>query len=297
MSILNRPSDGLVSVLVALRRTLVTYGSLSEARLLALCAPESVVGEKRDMAKKTLTRWRQLGLFVAENDEISLAPEVRGLELDDLERFRRAVLECVLRESNNPMLTTAKDADDQEGSLASDATRAAAWVLSQSTTLMPATWSRVEAVQAEQGIKPRAFANDTRWHGFVEWASFLGLIVKAGRTLVPNPARALRGVLPDVFGGVRELSQEAFFARIAAALPVVDGGKYREQVEASVERPWRTTAMGEVSPSLSVALQQLESSGELLLESRSDAPHRRFLGGAGNEVRRVSHLILAGGNS
>lgn len=297
MSLLNRPSDGLVSVLIALWRTLVTYGSLSEARLLALCAPESVVGEKRDMAKKTLTRWRQLGLFVAENDEISLAPDARDLALDDIEGFRRVVLAFVLREPNNPMLTTAKDADDQEGSLASDATRAAAWILAQSTVLMPATWSRVEAVQAEQGIKPRAFANDTRWHGFVEWASFLGLIVKAGRTLIPNPASAVRGVLSDVFGGVRELPQELFFTRIAEALPVLDGGKYREQVEATVEHPWRSVTMGEVSPSLSVALQQLESSGELLLESRSDAPHRRFLGGAGGEVRRVSHLILVGGSS
>jgi len=130
VSILNRPSDGLLSVLIALRRALATYGALSEARLLALCAPESVVGEKGpDMARKTLTRWRQLGIFVAENDEIVLAPEVRDLALDDVEGLRRVLLECILREPNNPMLTVAKDGDDQEGSMASDATRAAAWVL------------------------------------------------------------------------------------------------------------------------------------------------------------------------
>jgi len=126
---------------------------------------------------------------------------------------------------------------------------------------MPVTSQGVDALQAEQGVKPRAFVNDTRWRGFVEWASFLGLVVNAGRTLIPNPARAIRGVLPAVFGGVRELPQELFFTRLAEALPILDGGNYREQVEASVERPWRRMSIGELSPASSLALQQLRAVG------------------------------------
>ena len=67
MSILNRPSDGLLSVLLALHRGVLAYGPQSEAALLDLVAPSTVVPDgKPDMARKSLTRWTQLGFFSSE---------------------------------------------------------------------------------------------------------------------------------------------------------------------------------------------------------------------------------------
>ena len=66
MSILNRPSDGLVSVLVSLVRTSIAIGNASREKLLDIASPVSLNDGQndQDMAKKTLNRWLELGLFV-----------------------------------------------------------------------------------------------------------------------------------------------------------------------------------------------------------------------------------------
>ncbi|UVO55332.1 hypothetical protein [Sphingomonas sp. SUN039] len=42
----------------------------------------------------------------------------------------------------------------------------------------------------------------------------------------------MRDVLPDVFGTAKTMLTAEFLDRVAAALPVLDGGKYRREVEA-----------------------------------------------------------------
>ena len=298
MSILNRPSDGLLSVLIALWRAVATYGALSEERLLRLCAPASVVGDKPDMARKTLTRWQQLGLFTTEaGDRVGLAQDVKSIDVANIDAFRRAVLRIVVGANNNTALTSDDDTDNQESSLASDFTRAAAWALSQDPSSMPSTSAKAEALHLEQRVDPRPFVNDTRWQGFLEWSVFCGLAVTTQRTFVPNPAFAIRTALDRVFEGAAELPQELFLSRLASELPIVDGGSYRKIVDATIARPWRKLNTNELSPTLSLALQQLEASGDLLLESRSDAPQRRLLGAGGRDMRGVSHVMRAGGSS
>lgn len=293
MTILNQATDGLPSVLVALWRAVVAYGPVTEDRLLSLCAPPTVVGDKPIKARQTFTRWKQLGMFaIGTGDRVDLTPEFRFVKFDDTDGFRRAVLRLVLSDSNNATLKSDKDSES-EASLASDFTRAASWVLAQDSFAMPATAARVDALQGEQGVVPRPFINDTRWQGLVEWATFCGLAVSIARTFVPNPAFAIRAVLGAVFEGSKDLPQDAFLVRLASALPVVDGGAYREIVDATIARPWRTCSANELSVSLSLALQQLEASGDLILESRSDAPQRRLLGAGGREVRIFSHIIRA----
>src|SRR5580700_8916762 len=97
MSILNRPSDGLLSVLLALQRALIACGAQPEADLLELVAPPSVVPDgKPDMARKTLTRWKQLGFFIQIGDLIGLSPTIATITADDLDSLRAAVLRLVL---------------------------------------------------------------------------------------------------------------------------------------------------------------------------------------------------------
>src|SRR5580692_5196663 len=101
MSILNRPNDGLVSVLVALRNGLHSYGPMSEDELLELVSP-STLGSK-DMAKRTLSRWKQLGAFTVDpKGRTTLGHRIIALSIDDIDAFRTAILGCVLEPENNP---------------------------------------------------------------------------------------------------------------------------------------------------------------------------------------------------
>jgi hypothetical protein len=296
MSILNRPSDGLLSVLIALRRALIAYGPQSESRLLELCAPASVVPEgKPDMARKTLTRWKQLGFFEEVDGHIRLHQDVASIGPNDLGGLRAAVLRLALAPANNPVLN--RDAgDDNESSKASDFTYAAAWALTQDPYSFQARYrGGVEDLQASECVDPRPFANDTRWTGFAEWAVFLGIAWSAPKFgLVLDPSFALRVVLPEVWGDARELAQETFLARVADVLPIVDTGRYQLAVARQTQRPWRTAGLNQVSPCLSAALLTLEARDEIRLEDRSDAPLRLLLGRGGSEVRRMSHVVRRG---
>ena len=295
MSILNRPSDGLLSVLLALHRGVLAYGPQSEAALLDLVAPSTVVPDgKPDMARKSLTRWTQLGFFSSDDGIVTLSPAIATVAPNDADRLRAVVLRLVLAPENNPAFSLAGD-DDQEGSKASDATRALAWVLAQDPYTFPSGHKNVEQLQSSQGVEPTPFVNDTRWFGFSEWATFLGAAFTSGKFgLVPNPSFAVRTALDEVFGTVDELAQAEFFTRLADALPVIDGGRYRAVVEAQTARPWRTHRSNEVSPSLSAALLTLEASRVLRLEMRSDATTRVLLGRADRELRSISHVVRLG---
>jgi hypothetical protein len=98
-------------------------------------------------------------------------------------------------------------------------------------------------------------------------------------------------VLADLFVDDIELPQADFFTRLADCLPIIDGGRYRLEVEAQIARSWRNQRSNEVSPSLSAALLTLEAAGILRLETRSDAQTRILLGRAGREIRPISHAI------
>jgi hypothetical protein len=295
MSILNRPADGLLTVLLALRRALIAYGPQTASNLLGLIAPASVVPDgKPDMARKTLSRWNQLGFFTEVDGAIHLSPNIAEVPSDDLAGLRSTVLRLILAPQNNPVFTL-DNGDDIEGSRASDCTRAIAWTLAQDPYVFPTNYKGVESLQNEQGIRPPAFVNDTRWGGFTEWATFLGIGWTTTRIpFVPDPAFAVRSAFDDVFLDVSEMPQADFFARLATTLPIVDGGHYRVLVEEQIARRWHDQLATQVSPSLSAALLTLEASGEIRIEARSDASQRMLLGRTGREIRPISHVIRSG---
>lgn len=291
MSILNRPSDGLLSVLLALRKALIAYGAQPYDDLVELVAPASVTTP--EMAKHTLTRWTQLGFFSESDGKIRLSDALSPIPLEDLDGLRAAVLRLILLPDNNAELLSG-EAEDSERSRAVDCTRALAWSLAQDPYTFPSSYDDGEKLQNHQGVAPKLFVNSTRWNGFVEWAVFVGTAWRTSRTVVPSPTFALRSVLGEVFQGSAELSERDFFWRLATTLPVLDGGTYRTTVEGQIARPWRARLDHEVSPSLSAALLTLEHEGALRLEARSDAPARRLLGPGGVESRSVSHLVRLG---
>jgi hypothetical protein len=291
MTLLNRASDGLLTVLVALRNALLAFGPQTESKLLALAAPPTVVSDgKPDMARRTLARWVQLGFFVREGQEIRLADEVQAVAREDISQLRGMVLRLLLRSDNNPAFGTEDTNDEQ--SLASDWTRATAWILAQDPYELPTSFRDIERLQNLQDILPRPFINDTRWNGFVDWSRFAGIGYSAkGMSFVLNPAFAVRVLLGDIFHDTRELSHTEFLRRLQGSLPVVDGGTYRVTVERQIARNWRSMLPHELSASLSAALLTLEASGTLRLEQRSDAPQCTLIGRQSKAIRQISHFV------
>jgi hypothetical protein len=294
MSILNRASDGLLSVLLALRRAILAYGPQSEQDLLELVAPRSVTPDgKSEMARMTLRRWRQLGFFAEHDGRTGLESTVEEIAVDDLDGLRRVVLRLLMSQANNVDVATGDD-DSAERSKASDFARALSWVLAQDPYGFPGHYrgdKGVEALQDGQGVEPRPFINDTRWNGFAEWAPFVGAGYQSKSGLIPVPTFAVDTFLDELFSGVQELTERSFFDLLATLLPVVDGGKARLAIDEQIARPWRVLSARDVSPTLSAALLELEAAGTLRLESRSDAPTRILTGRPGREPRPLTHLI------
>jgi hypothetical protein len=293
VSILNRPSDGLASVLIALRNGLVSYGPMHDDELLELVSP-STLGSK-DMAKKTLSRWKQIGAFeVDEKERTTLNPRLASLPIGDIDTFRTAILDLVLAPENSPALVGIKD-DEQDASKASDLTRALCWALGQNPFTFPYAWPGIESLQNEQGVDPKVFVNDTRWGGFAEWALFLGFCTASQRHgITLNPSFAVRVATPRIIVS-REVGVREFVSGIALVCPVLDGGTYRTAVERQIPRPWRTPRPHEISPSLSLAMLTLEAEGCFHMELRSDASSSVLTGRGGRELRTVSHIVLGEG--
>ena len=293
MSLLNRPSDGLPSVLVAIFRALLAFGPMPEPELVDLIAPATVL--KPDMAKKTLARWKQLGLISSgEGSVVELSPAIAAVRPDDPMRLRTELLRVIFQEKNNATLLL-DEPDDDLPSGSADLCRALSWSLMQDPFTFPKNLHSVEALQGQQGISPRPFANDTRWSGFQEWAVFLGMAINSGRGITPNPALALAGFLDEIRDSKAEMSQADFLGRASELLPVLDGGSLRRRVEGTVTTSWTVLNPSDISPSLSAALLTLEASRQLRFELRSDAPEKNLLGRGARHVRPFSHIIFNGG--
>ncbi len=270
MTILNQQNDGLFNVLIVLVRSIIRFSPRDEEQLLLSCGAnlDSVISTQLE---NTVLRWSELGLFRKSDGVISLAEPYRtmlGSKHDKAEeRLPRIARAVVLDPENNERFW------DAEGAKSADFTRAVAWMLAQDVYTLPQSPRELEALVNEQLIDPAAITivqNDTRWNGLNSWMPFLGFAREANRWEV-DPTEALRDALPDVFGSAPRLNAGEFLERVAIALPVLDGGKYRREVESVLkESNWPKPEAGTLSTSLSRALQRLEREGTLRLQQLSD---------------------------
>ena len=114
MSLLNLASDGLPNILVTLAVTLQRARKpLTRADLVARVAPEGVASEDGKMARQTLNRWLELGLFEESNEIICLAQPLESAVNEEaalLDAVRTAARRCALSEANNPDLWAHRQA-------------------------------------------------------------------------------------------------------------------------------------------------------------------------------------------
>ena len=306
MSLLSRPSNGLLSVLVATFKLLLMRGKLPRQELLDLVAPPPLFADqaddkKQDMAKKTLNRWVQLGLFQkSTDDEISLVGDKKSKPTIDL--LPSLARSLVLKPENNP------DFLDEEPQGAGDFTRAIAWLLAQNAWKLDSrSWEVIESrtkQQCPEGLT--ILQNNTRWDGLKAWSCFLGFAWTAkapnGEMLVPDPTKAVRDTLPQIFGKSKELEARSMVDALAQAIPVLDGGTYRQKLEAELEKKqgpdaWRPPPNGQLSTSLSRALLRLQEEKFLkgVKSADIDAQVRVFLSGRNNQIiAEYSHFRLIG---
>lgn len=298
MGVLNQTNDGLPSVLMALVRALRYFGPLVKDELLAVCCPPTLEchnsGFKTGFqGSQTLTRWTQLGLFIEDRDQrLTLHPDVEKLPshgLDEVRALGPVLRSLLLAPSNNEQLNVPG------GEFAADITLALSWALAQDIYAISGRSYKgvVAPLELSQfGISdPYPFRNDSRWPGFKAWAPLIGFGWLDKSEIVIDPTVAVRQALPVVFGNHEKLAIEEFLTRVADSVPVLDGGAYRNKVEARLETSWRSTRDHEISVSLSMALKRLHETKEVDLKSLADAPKRTLLGRGHRELEQVSHVV------
>lgn len=274
MTIINLASDGLHSQLIVLARVAAKFGPIHRDELVQVCTAPGEDGKDRDAARlrATLARWIELGLFIEEGETISVNLESkRGTTVDELTyRLPAACRRLVLHEQHCLPLWGAGEEPTEKGvGRAADLARGLAWALAQDIYNLPDSGKEIESLDRSQATTARfIFLNDTRWPGLRPWARYLGF----GSSFLFDPTEAVRDELPHILGKGKTMAAEAFIKALGARLPVLDGGVYRNEVEANL-RPdrWRRPEPGHLSMSLSMALRRLDLDGTIKLETLADS--------------------------
>ncbi len=264
MSLLNRPSDGIHSVLTVIFKLLLSEGR-ERGQLVELCAPQGSISDEK--TRQTLNRWLELGLFQETADgKVSLHSDVRKDERD-IQKLPSVARRIVLAEHNNA------DFWASEGAKSADFTRSLCWLLAQDCWSIDFSgWDQTQAlIQRQFPSNAVLIQNDTRWSGLRAWVPFLGFGWMAKYptgALIADPTDAIRDALPMVFGKKRTLGACDCIELLAEILPVLDGGIYRKALEERLRErsgpdSWQPPPEGQLSTSLSRALLRLRDEGIL----------------------------------
>ncbi len=269
MSLLNHASDGLPNVLIVLFQTIAeARGGLGEATLLDRLEPPDSISDQRKVAQ-TLRRWLELGLFEARSDRSVISEPYRdskGHPYGSIGHCRVAARAAAFEQSNNERFW------DAEKSKAADLTRSLAWLLVQNVYKLD--WKSLPDEESRQLVLEDArFArNSTRLAGLRMWAPFLGFSWKDLGDYVVDPTLAIRDVIGDLVPKGRELPMDRFLENLATALPVLDQGRYRREVEDNLDPgSYHRLPEHHLSTALSRALYRLRREQVLEFRKLSDS--------------------------
>jgi hypothetical protein len=271
MTITNLASDGLHGQVVALAATVIKYGPIDKNDLITACA---AAGETARL-RAALARWLEFGLFTEEADKISINLErKRGAPLEAALDALPAVCRRLVLQPQHclPLWGSAENPTEKGVGRASDFARGLAWALAQDIYQLPDSGNAIEILERAQVTGARAiFQNHNRWPGLRSWARYLGFATGENDFLF-DPTEAVRGELPSMMGAGETMAATVFLEALSANVPVLDGGVYRQEVEANLRTDtWHQPPVGHLSMSLSMALRRLELDGTIFLETKADA--------------------------
>lgn len=269
MSLLNLTSDGLPNILVVLYATLATARLPMTAKdLLNTVAPDPVVKDQR-LARVTLNRWIELGLFKVDPDTEALtldrAPDTdMKSEADIVRAVRMAARRVALSEENNADLWAREEAR------AADLSRSLAWLLAQDIYRLGDQNLFTLASDHLIGTNSTLMQNQERVSGLKSWGHFLGFVRHAGAVDV-DPTLAITEILPECIAPGEEMPARDLVERIAQALPVIDGGTYRVAVQSRLrDNALPPLQADQLSASLSRAMFGFMVDQSLQFENRAD---------------------------
>ena len=285
------PSDGLFNVLIVLIRALIRLGPKPRGELLKACGADLEAVDPKHLSQ-SLTRWTELGLFVVEEGVVALH-ESHGSQLGrnaDIAEVRLPKLarEIALAPENNARFW------ESEENRSADLSRGLSWILAQDVYALDTSSHQkvatLESTQVADGTK-RILQNDTRWNGLRTWMLYLGF-ARGGAQVTIDPTDAVRDMLPAVFDLDESLPAPIFVERVAAALPVLDGGAYRLKIEDVLkDSNWTRPADGHLSTAFSRAIQRLDREGLIAAEKKSDSEDGILLIGVDQRPwRSMTHI-------
>ncbi|AOS46098.1 hypothetical protein Verru16b_03194 [Lacunisphaera limnophila] len=292
------------SVLIVLYELLLAEKTVARERVLGLCAPAGAVDPKQ--VTQTLNTWIEFGLFQEDAaKDISIHPDVRRDE-KNIEQLATLTRRLVLRAENNKHLFATEKAK------AADFTRAVCWLLAQDIYSMSFVgWEEVEKMLMQQlpadllgddQQNLRFITNRERWAPLKAWTVWFGFAWNGsypGKVLVVDPTVAIRESLPEVFPrSGSTLTGRELVAALAEAIPVLDGGAYRVEIESRLREQtgpdaWVAPPNNQLSTSLTRALLRLIEEGTLKAVPKADAPEdtRVLLTGRnGAALQHFSHF-------
>lgn len=301
MSILNRESEGLPSILLTISSVLIREKTISRDELLRTCLPESLSDSENDKSSRfrgILNRWTALGLFVEDDEKIKLAVELkRGESPSSFLNRLPTICRRLPLDSNfgNPLWSSEGRVSEEGTGLTADYCRGLSWCLSQDIYTLPTSWAELEILITEQ-MKPGRFIflNDTRWAGLRDWARFFGFASGDDGSIFFDPTQAIRSELSNLMKPGENLAASDFIDRLANKLPVLDGGSYRiEMKEALRPEKWAEPPVGYLSTSLSFALRRLQKMGILGLATLADAESKfTLMRQGGSAWESFTHVSL-----
>ncbi|WP_447876069.1 protein DpdG [Serratia fonticola] len=296
MSIINNAHGGSqYAVLVAFYQVLKASpkNTLPREKLMALCAPAALqTGDSENAsgkAPKELSAWLDLGLLKEEPDsnktEISL--NASYFSTKDMP-LRQAARRCLQAVENNQDLNSRDER-------AVDLTLLAALLLALDV-YHNAEITKRNLEQLVNHLLPDFRINSSNEAPVVPaylcWLGFLQQITRESYAI--DPTNAIREELPFLMQLGEQLSIAEVIQRLNQALPVLDGGSYRQLVEERISRKgWQPLSADRLSTSLSRALLRLQLSGIINMDEKADSSGAMQLTGIkGSVLRTVTHLTL-----
>lgn len=127
----------------------------------------------------------------------------------------------------------------------------------------------------------------------VDWLLFLGCIEIHGEDYFTDPTRLVKDCIKETIEPNEKLSVKEFLKRLAARLPLLEGGKYYKQVSEYIDPELLEYQVNQrvVSPVMSHAVRRLETDQFIFLNRIADDPHAMKLT---NGTREISTITLNG---
>jgi hypothetical protein len=259
-----------------------------------ILSPDDLVKDKSEkdrkysMVRAAINEGIKSGLFILDNENVSLHPELPD-EIKD---------PCSGDELLPTILSQLFFASENHEN--HDLAILCAWYLNQDIFNAPANSEGMIKAFSEQigAVKISGLnndqeykLNDERLRQFEYWLCFLGFgwrhSLSGNKAIVPDPTNYLRGTLKYIFAtGSYQIPINTFILNLGNYCPIFETGIFRDEIEQNVGQ----REPNYLSSATSVALRRLEEEKLVKLDSLSDSPVWVLQDGVDSSLTHITWL-------